>query len=343
MITFIYKQLYKRLIFGITAGFIGYLFIILTFSLQYRYYTVPFGLADILTFTLAGIAMTESIVLANRWLDRKITWASNPFKRFGVQLVTGIVITLVLIVVLRIAGILLFFPGRLIIFSDEVVKFLVVLFLVLVFDFIELGIFLIRNYRNSLAELERFRKENVEYQFEMLKLQLNPHFLFNSLNTLSSLVYEDTEKSAEFIRKLSDVYRYVLDNRDRELVSLKQEMEFISAFTFLLGIRFQEMVFFKVDIRKDAMSKQIAPMTVQLLVENAVKHNVASKGKPLTIEISTENDVLWVMNNLQLKHRTENTGVGLKNIKSRYSYLTDRRVEIIQAETSFKVKIPLIG
>jgi LytS/YehU family sensor histidine kinase len=286
--------------------------------------------------------MTESIVLTNRWLDGKITWVSSPFKRFGIQLVTGVVITLVLIVALRLGGILLLFPGRLIIFSDEVVKFLVVLFLVLVFNIVELGVFLNRNYRNSLAELERFRKENVEYQFEMLKLQLNPHFLFNSLNTLSSLVYEDPDKSAEFIRKLSDVYRYVLDNRDKELVSLKQEMEFISAFTFLLGIRFQGMVSFRNEVDKDSLTKKIAPMTVQLLVENAVKHNVASRQKPLTVQIFTEDHDLWVVNNLQLKEGAGNSGVGLKNIKSRYTFLTDREVEILKDETSFKVKIPLI-
>jgi LytS/YehU family sensor histidine kinase len=176
----------------------------------------------------------------------------------------------------------------------------------------------------------------------MLKLQLNPHFLFNSLNTLSSLVYEDAGKASEFIRRLSDVYRYVLDNRNREMVSLRQEMEFVSSYTYLLGIRFQGMVDFTLEVEEQAMDRQVAPMTLQLLIENAVKHNVASRQRPLAIRIFTKMDDLWVVNNLQLKETGENTGVGLKNIRSRYAFLTSREVLITSDEKTFTVKIPLI-
>jgi sensor histidine kinase YesM len=342
MISFLYQRFYKRMLFGIAAGIAGYLLIILTFSLQYRYYSIPLNLLDFLSFMVFGVVMTELLVRTNRKLDRKVPWVSSPVKRSAVQALTGLLLALLVIVVLRLSVILLFFPDRLIILSDEVVIFLVVFFLVLVFDLVELGIFLNRNYRNSLAELERFRKENAEYQFEMLKLQLNPHFLFNSLNTLSSLVYDDADKASEFIRRLSEVYRYVLDNRSKELVSIRQELGFITSFTYLLEIRFQGMVHFKVEVRDEDLEKQIPPMTVQLLVENAVKHNVASRQKPLTITISTDTQDLWVTNNLQLKENSENTGVGLKNIKSRYGFLTDREVEILKDEKAFTVKVPLI-
>jgi sensor histidine kinase YesM len=343
MIRFLYRHFYYRLLTGSLAGLLGYMVIITVFSLQYRYYAVPLRWIDILSFLSFGIVMQESIVQVNRWLDRKVPWTDRPFRRLGAQALAGFAITLFWIVAVRLALILLLFPQWLIILSDELVTFLVVLFMAWAFALTELGVFLNTSYRNSLAELERFRKENVEYQFEMLKLQLNPHFLFNSLNTLSSLVYEDAEKSSEFIRRLSDVYRYVLDNRDRELVPLKKELEFISSYTFLLSIRFQDMVFFVEDVDEAALEKQIAPMTVQLLVENAVKHNVASRQRPLTIDIFTEDNDLWVVNNLQLKDKSENSGVGLKNIKSRYAFLTDREVEIITDVTAFKVKIPLIG
>jgi LytS/YehU family sensor histidine kinase len=171
---------------------------------------------------------------------------------------------------------------------------------------------------------------------------LNPHFLFNSLNTLSSLVHEDQAKSTEFIRKLSDVYRYVLDNRKKELVTLREEMEFIRAFTFLQGLRFQGMIDSRYHIDEAVLDMKIAPMTLQLLVENAVKHNVASRKMPLWIEILTIKKEIIVTNNLQPKEEQAGTGVGLKNITSRYEFLSGRKVQIIQDEHLFKVIIPLI-
>jgi sensor histidine kinase YesM len=342
MIRFLYTKFYYRLAFGMGAGLTGYLLIVLIFSLQYRYYVIPLRPVDFLSFIGIGIIMTEFLVIANRWLERRIPWSRRPFRRAALQALAGLGITILVVVILRLAVVLLFFPGWLVILADEMVIFLVALFLVLAFDLTELGIFLNTNYRNSLAELEKFRKENAEYQFEMLKLQLNPHFLFNSLNTLSSLVYEDAEKASEFIRRLSDVYRYVLDNRSRELVTLRQEMEFVSSYTYLLRIRFQGMVDFVLEMEEKALDLQIAPMTLQLLIENAVKHNVASRQRPLAIRIFTKNDDLWVTNNLQLKETNDNTGVGLKNIRSRYGFLTSREVLITSDDKTFTVKIPLI-
>jgi LytS/YehU family sensor histidine kinase len=205
-----------------------------------------------------------------------------------------------------------------------------------------MALYLNERYRKSLAEVERFRKENAEYQFEMLKLQLNPHFLFNSLNTLSSLVHEDRDNAAEFIRRLSDVYRYVLQNRSKELVTLKEEMDFIRAFAFLQELRFRGMIFFHIDIKNDVLERRIAPMTLQLLIENAVKHNVASMKTPLNIKIISLENRISVVNNIQLKNEFPGTGVGLKNISSRYAFLSDRKVEIIKDEHKFEVIVPLI-
>jgi LytS/YehU family sensor histidine kinase len=176
----------------------------------------------------------------------------------------------------------------------------------------------------------------------MLKLQLNPHFLFNSLNTLSSLVHEDREKASGFVRKLSDVYRYVLDNRQRELVALRDEMEFIRSFAYLQELRFEGMINFTFDVENSSLELKIAPMTLQLLVENAVKHNVASRKRPLNIEITSGNKSLVVINNLQPKDDQKGTGIGLKNISSRYAFLTDKKVEVIKNGDLFKVVVPLI-
>ncbi|HPI87558.1 MAG TPA: histidine kinase, partial [Bacteroidales bacterium] len=141
---------------------------------------------------------------------------------------------------------------------------------------------------------------------------------------------------------LSEVYRYVLDNRNKELVLLKEEMEFIHAFTFLQGLRFQGMIDFRFGIDPESMGKKIAPMTLQLLIENAVKHNVASRRNPLTISVKAGNGRLSVHNNFQPKEEQPGTGVGLKNIINRYQFLTVEKVEITREKEYFEVIIPLI-
>ena len=251
-------------------------------------------------------------------------------------------IALILVFVVRLLVNYLLDPSRLIIFSDEVTILVVVCTAVLFFNLADFGSFLNERYRKSLAEMERFRKEIAENQFEMLKLQLNPHFLFNSLNTLSSLVYEDASKASDFIRKLSDVYRYVLDNRNRELVPLSEEMEFIRSFTYLLGLRFQGMIEFVYDIDEQDLERKIAPMTLQLLVENAVKHNVVSRQKPLKIRIFSGKSYIKVSNNFQPKADQKGSGMGLKNISSRYTFLSKRKVVIRNDAEIFEVIIPLI-
>jgi sensor histidine kinase YesM len=291
---------------------------------------------------IIGVLIFESVYWTGKRLNKNHSWDKSPGKRLLIQVLTGLLIVFFWIIVVRLSANYLLFQVKLIILSDEVMLIMLAFVLITFFNLAEFGFFLNERYRKSLAEVERFRKESAEYQFEMLKLQLNPHFLFNSLNTLSSLVHEDTANAAEFIRKLSDVYRYVLDNRNRELVTLREEMEFAQSFTFLQGLRFQGMIDFRFDVAGRSLDYKIAPMTMQLLLENAVKHNVASRKLPLQITISSEDDELVVTNNLQPKDEQNGTGMGLKNIVSRYAFLTDRKVEIIRGDQFFKVVIPLI-
>jgi LytS/YehU family sensor histidine kinase len=204
-------------------------------------------------------------------------------------------------------------------------------------------VFLLEKWRFSLAELERFKKENAEFQFESLRSQVNPHFLFNSLNTLASLIYSDKEKAEIFIRELSDVYRYVLDNRGKEIVPFSRELEVARSYLYLLSLRFEQNMVVEWKIKPGTEKMMIAPLTLQLLIENAVKHNVISKKKPLTIQISAENSQLVVKNNLQRKEIKEySSQLGLKNIQSRYAFLNSGEVEITETNSEFIVKVPLI-
>lgn len=192
---------------------------------------------------------------------------------------------------------------------------------------------------------ERSEKEAALSQFEALKSQLSPHFLFNSLSILTSMVHEDADLSEKFVKQLSKVYRYILEQRDHELVSLETELEFISAYTFLLQIRFENKFEVKIEISStDQKRYQIPPLTLQLLVENAVKHNRMSVQEPLKVQVYTEDEFLVIKNIWQPRDQAEtSTGIGLPNIISRYALFTDRTVWYGRQNDFFIVKIPLLS
>lgn len=199
------------------------------------------------------------------------------------------------------------------------------------------------HWRKTLVEKEEFKRTSLSAEFEALKNQVNPHFLFNSLNTLSSLIDENPTQANEFVQKLSSVYRYVLTHRDKETVLLQDEVEFIKSYIFLNKIRFGENLNIHINISNACLPLNIPTLTLQMLVENAIKHNVISANKPLTVHINCEQEYIEVSNNLQPKLMTvESSGIGLSNIVERYKYLTTKQVFIHKTETSFSVKVPLI-
>jgi len=208
-------------------------------------------------------------------------------------------------------------------------------------------IFFMEKYKRAQLEAEHLRVQNIEARFDALRNQINPHFLFNSLNVLSALVYKDPDSSARFIDQLSNVYRYLLFNQDQKLVSLKEELAFLKSYVYLLKIRFQTNLLVDISIEAPYLSRFIAPATLQMLIENAIKHNLVSKRDPLTIRIFSENGdgpaKVVVANNLQPKENKEpSAGVGLRNIRSRYEFLSgENAIEIVQ-DKHFMVKIPLI-
>ncbi|MCU0418606.1 MAG: histidine kinase [Cyclobacteriaceae bacterium] len=209
-------------------------------------------------------------------------------------------------------------------------------------------VFYMNKYKRAQLQAEVLKKQSIEARFDALRNQINPHFLFNSFNVLSTLVYKDADTAARFIDQLSNVYRYLLYNQDQKLIRLKEELDFIESYLFLLKIRFQENLRVINDIPEEKKETYIAPATLQLLIENAIKHNVVSKKDPLEIRLFVENGTpevnkLVVENNLQPKAvKEESSKLGLRNIQSRYEFLVGQRaVEVIQ-DTRFTVKIPLL-
>jgi two-component system LytT family sensor kinase len=192
-------------------------------------------------------------------------------------------------------------------------------------------------------ELERTKADNLGAQYELLKQQVNPHFLFNSLNTLKYMVESRDEHSVDFILKLSDFYRFTLESRKMDLISLGEELDILNAYLFLLKARFEDGIDLSIDIDKHYYQSFIPPFTLQLLVENCIKHNVVSLDRPLHIRLYSEGDFLVVENLLQLKRTPEaSTGMGLENINERYTHFLNKKIEILASETLFTIKLPII-
>lgn len=206
------------------------------------------------------------------------------------------------------------------------------------------SIYFYQQLKKSIQEKEELQRENIKSQLEGLKSKVNPHFLFNSLNTLSYLIPEDAEKSVKFVQKLSKVYRYILEMSDEKLIPLQKELDFLNAYIFLLKERFEENLQVDIAIPKNRLNDKIIPLSLQILFENAIKHNVISSSKPLVIRVLiNEEGKLIVENNLQKKKQIkDSTKFGLENIKSRYRFFSNEAVDVIATSTSFIVSLPLI-
>jgi sensor histidine kinase YesM len=205
------------------------------------------------------------------------------------------------------------------------------------------SIYLYQNWRRTLLETEQLRREQVESQLEGLKNQVNPHFLFNSLNTLTYLIPEDHEKAVQFVQKLSRVYRYILEMKDKKLVTLAEELKFLHAYVFLVKERFGENLQVELDVPEPAKSMQVVPLSLQILFENAIKHNVIAQGKPLNVAVRVEGGNLVVVNKLQPKAQVmPGTGTGLANVKNRYRYFTNDPVSISADDGVFEVRLPML-
>lgn len=202
-----------------------------------------------------------------------------------------------------------------------------------------------QNYENQQVsmELEKIKSDSLGAQYELLKQQVNPHFLFNSLNTLKAMVEIGDEEAVDFILKLSNFYRYTLESRKLDLIHVSEEMEILNAYLFLQQARFDGGFSFTSTLNEEILHTLIPPFTLQLLIENCIKHNVVSLDKPLHISLYAEDGQIVLENPIRLKTADNNSlGVGLKNITLRYQHLLEKPIEIINDGQIFKIKLPLI-
>jgi sensor histidine kinase YesM len=296
-----------------------------------------------------SIVITILIWEGNLWLDRqfakKFPWTKRPILRIVLQVSTNIVYSagLIYVAMQQYNKYVCTIPEP----TKE--KFLSLSLIIgtlvsLLLLTVEFGKQFFNQWKLSLVEVERYKKESLEAQLEVLKGQINPHFLFNNLSVLSSLVYIDQDKAVEFINQFSKVYRYVIDSNNKELVTLSTEMEFIASYIFLLNIRFGKNISFNINVDKAYNSYLVPPMALEIIIENTIKHNEVSNEKPLLVELNTSKEnYLSISNNLQLRHDVEpGTKLGLNNIKKRYLHYTNQPVIIKKSNEQFLVQIPLL-
>ena len=201
-----------------------------------------------------------------------------------------------------------------------------------------------KNWKNAAIQQEELKRAHLALQYQGLKDQVKPHFLFNSLSSLVTLINTDPAKATEFVHKLSDVYRYLLEQRENELVPVSEELKFLEDYTFLQKIRFGENL--RISVRLDTnLNRMVLPQSMQMMVENAIKHNEISKNHPLEIEIYPGDDqTIIIKNSLQKKESLENSlGMGLENIRKRTAFFTDRSISIVEDSGSFAVSIPTLS
>jgi len=291
---------------------------------------------------LLGWTIWKGNELVGLYLDKKLSWEKNPGSTFFYRIMASVIYTAIDIVLCN--YIIYTYIYKINIFDDlqRLSLYAIVTFgiAMLVTTIIYLNHFFI-SWRESVIQQEKFKQEALSMQYETLKSYVNPHFLFNSLSVLSSLVEKDTAKSQEFIKQLSDIYRYVLEQKDKELVPLGTELIFITSYINLHRIRHGENL--KIDLNVDDKSGQIIPLSMQILLENAFKHNIISEEDPLEVKVWREDNYIIVQNKLNMRKTiNESSGIGLDTIGKKYQFFTNRPMVVNRDNGLFTVKLPVL-
>jgi two-component system LytT family sensor kinase len=335
-----YKSLRQFLKTYIVIIFVGLVTFVIRLS-KFDQLPFDFQLKLLGTSVIVATILWESLRSLNLFLNKTYPFERNLTGRIVLQLVCGSIIGIIVRFFIYLWG-EPNVPFRL----DSLFLAATWALYVIIPVGINLGFFTIyflERWKDSIVQAERLEKEKSQVQFDNLRNQLNPHFLFNALTSLNSLIFEDQQLASAFLQQLSKVYRYVLQNKDKNFVLLNTELEFISNYVFLLETRFSKALQINFNINEEAKQKAIVPVTLQILIQNALKHNIVDKDKKLTIDVLTVGDYLIVSNNLQVRKTVETSNKqGLDNLKSLYAFLTDKEVIVEPTTDRFYVKIPLL-
>lgn len=332
------KNILITLIIGLVVYVLGNLL-----SNGFQYETINEFLMDVFFYELYAFVLGYSNITFHEFLSR---WkpGSKP-RRIILGLVGSVIITVCGLFLVRMFTAMVY-QGQSFTTFIETDSFRnyqfgiwVTLTIVIIFHFI----YFYNEYQKNKLKEQKVIATTASAQFESLKNQIDPHFLFNSLNVLTSLIEEHPDNAQRFTVSLSKIYRYVLEQKDKELVTVTEELEFAQTYMDLLKMRFENSIHFEMPEDFNDQDAKVVPLSLQLLLENTIKHNAVSESRPLHIKITVEDNYLVVQNNLQKKEVLQTRkGVGLQNIVNRYDILTKRKVLIDQSSAFFKVKIPIL-
>jgi hypothetical protein len=292
---------------------------------------------------LVGLLLWLGNMGITKLFDRYFPWLKYGKKRFFTHLAIGIFYS---VNIINIAY--LIFK---IVFTEEpptteqiIVTNVYGTVLFVPFFSIYFSLYFLNSWQETELEMEKFQKESMRTQLATLKNHLDPHFLFNNLNILSSLIDKNRDMSQEFLVRFAQVYRTMLLTKVEDLISLEDEMDFIKSYIFLIRPRFEENIQFDINIDEEAYFSMLPPLTIQLLIENAVKHNIITEERPLKISINASTTRLEITNTLYEKpaELISKSGTGIKNIKERYRYFTDEELIFEKNKTNYRVSLPLM-
>ncbi len=281
--------------------------------------------------------------LSVHYINKFISWGENPTKRVFFFVLSLLVISMIVTLMLCLPKLKTFTWGELFASRQLEAVYLVASMLnILVMGITDVILYYRKSHRKAL-DAEIIKKNKAKYQYDQLKRQLNPHFLFNSLNVLDYLVHTNPDRASVFIGKLAGVYRYLLSKESEPVVTLEEERAFVSMYVDLLKERFPEGLEVEMDLGEQYLKTYVIPCSIQLLVENATKHNVISKENPLKIRIHIEDKFLLVENNLYPRSQdADSSKLGLKNIEGQYQALFGKSIQVSKTDELFSVCLPII-
>jgi two-component system LytT family sensor kinase len=302
------------------------------------------AISFIFTFSVAFSITAVDHLLVN-WFQIKFPWQKDNVKRIAIEFIITSITSAIIITIIYF--IFLAFNKGVCIGGPLEVELMDHIAIAVMINLIMLGIaetnFMVKQWKASIVQQEKLKRENAESKYQALNNQVNPHFLFNSLNTLTSLIVQSQEQSLEFVHRFSAVYRYVLDTSDKTVVEVNEEIQFIHSYLHLQEARHGDSLKTSINIKSEDLSKLIPPLSMQLLIENALKHNEISKSHPIHVNIFSEGKNLIVENNYQpRKEKLNDTGKGLKNLEERYAYLCEEKPFFGLKNEKFVAKIPLL-
>ncbi|MBD3374671.1 hypothetical protein GF406_06515 [candidate division KSB1 bacterium] len=342
------KKIYSLFLYILFASALIQLLLIL--YKDYTGYDPLESLVQFLSAWIIGSVFSAIIVLPMviidlrfiRWLDSRFNWMTQRWQRIWIEILLAMVLGALLGVFTTVLSHLIFVyeePLRGVFFYNALIGAVINLLLMTIAE----AVLIFKRQQEIQLQAEELKRENIAMRFETLKKQLDPHFLFNSLNVLSHLVRRDRDKAQDFIDEFSAIYRYTLEVIDKPVVSVQEELDFARSYLYLQQLRFGDSTRAEIHVNDDALEHLIPPLAVQTLLENVFKHNIATPEKPLVINISNDENRLIVRNNLQFKAESlESSGMGFENLKSRYRLFTDETPEVILTEREYIVHLPLL-